>query len=86
LLKFNKAKKYCILTTHNGKFLQGLPPMEMYREGRNSQNFLGKFVRFFVTLGLKILIFFRLKVLFEADFIKKCVNYCINHRVPIFYE
>ncbi len=35
----------------------------------NSQNFLGKFVRFFVTLGLKILRFFMLKVLFEADII-----------------
>jgi len=38
--------------------------------GENSQNFLGKFVRFFVTLGLKILRLFRLKVLFEADIIK----------------
>jgi len=36
----------------------------------NSQNFLGKFVRFFLTLGLKILRLFRLKVLFEADIIK----------------
>jgi len=36
----------------------------------NSQNFLGKFVRFFVTLGLKILRLFRLTVLFEADIIK----------------
>jgi len=36
----------------------------------NSQNFLGKFVRFLITLGLKILILFRLKVLFEADIIK----------------
>jgi len=36
----------------------------------DSQNFFCKFVRFFVTLGLKILIFFRLKVLLEADIIK----------------
>jgi len=36
----------------------------------DSQNFLGKFVRFFVTLGLKILTLFRIKVLFEADIIK----------------
>jgi len=38
--------------------------------GGDSQNFLGKFVRFFVTLGLKILRLFILKVLFEADIIK----------------
>jgi hypothetical protein len=31
---------------------------------------LSKFVIFFVTLGLKILRVFRLKVLFEADIIK----------------
>jgi len=35
--------------------------------GGDSQNFLCKFVRFFVTLGLKILRLFMLKVLFEAD-------------------
>jgi hypothetical protein len=34
---------------------------------RNSQNFLGKFVRFFVILGLKILRLKGLKVVFEAD-------------------
>jgi len=39
-------------------------------QGGNLQNFLGKFVRFFETLGLKILRLFRLKVLFEADIIK----------------
>jgi len=33
-------------------------------QGGNSQNFLRKFVRFFVTLGLKILRLNRLKVLF----------------------
>jgi hypothetical protein len=38
--------------------------------GWDSQNFLGKFVRFFVTLGLKILRLFRLKVLFIVDIIK----------------
>jgi len=38
--------------------------------GGNSQNFLWKFVRFFLTLGLKILRLFGLKVLFEADIIK----------------
>jgi len=38
--------------------------------GGNPQNFLPKFVRFFLTLGLKIWTLFRLKVLFEADIIK----------------
>jgi hypothetical protein len=37
---------------------------------RDSQNFLCKFVRLFVTLGHKILRLFRLKVFFEADIIK----------------
>jgi len=37
--------------------------------GGDSQNFLQKVVRFFVTLGLKILLLFRLKALFEADII-----------------
>jgi len=35
--------------------------------GRNSQNYLGKFLRFFITLGLKILRLLRLKVVFEVD-------------------
>ncbi len=35
--------------------------------GRNSQNFLRKFVRFFVTLDLKILRLKSRKVVFEAD-------------------
>jgi len=38
--------------------------------GGNSQNFLHKFVRFFVTLGPKILRLLGLKVIFEADIIK----------------
>jgi len=38
------------------------------KQGWDSQNFLGKFVRFFVTLALKNLRLFRLKVLFEADY------------------
>jgi len=38
--------------------------------GEASQNFLQKFVRFFVTLGLKILRLLRLKVVFEAKIIK----------------
>jgi len=39
--------------------------------GGNSQNFLLKFIRFFVTLGLKILRLFRFKVVFEANVIKR---------------
>jgi len=39
-------------------------------QGGNSQNFLRKFVNFSLTLSLKILRLFRLKVLFEADLIK----------------
>ncbi len=39
--------------------------------GGDSQNFLHNFVRFFVTLGLKILRLFRLKVLYEADIIER---------------
>ncbi len=38
--------------------------------GGDSQNVLRKFVRSFVTLGLKILRLSKLKVLFEADIIK----------------
>jgi len=49
----------------------------MLQQGGDSQNFLHKFVNFFVTLGLKILRLFSLKVLFEAAII----NYCINHKV-----
>ncbi len=39
--------------------------------GGNSQNFLGKFVRFFVTMGFKFLRLFRLKVLYVAFVITK---------------
>jgi hypothetical protein len=38
--------------------------------GGDSQNFLQKFVRFFITLSLKILRFFRPKIVFEANKIK----------------
>jgi len=41
-----------------------------YQDG-SSQNVLSKFVRFFVTLGLKILILLWLKVVFRADIIKR---------------
>jgi len=55
-------------------------------QGGNSQNFLGKFVRFFVTVGLKILRFFKLKVYFETDIkLKGDVNCCINYKLPIYY-
>ncbi len=39
-------------------------------QGGNSQNFLRKFVRFFVNLGLRILRLLSLKVVFDADIIK----------------
>jgi hypothetical protein len=40
-------------------------------QGGNSQNFLEANLKdFFVTLGLKFLRLFRLKVIFEADIIK----------------
>ncbi len=42
-----------------------------FHPGWDSQNFLSKFVRFVVTLGLKILRLLSLKVLFEADTIKR---------------
>jgi len=38
-------------------------------QGGNSQNFLSKFVRFFVTLGLKILRLLRQKIVFKYDII-----------------
>ena len=38
-------------------------------QGGNSQNFLRKIRKIFVTLGLKILGLIRLKVYFEADII-----------------
>jgi len=44
-------------------------PKTVDSQGGNSQNFLGKFVRFFVTFGLKILRLFRFKILFEANII-----------------
>ncbi len=39
----------------------------IHKLGADSQNFLGKFVRFFVILGLKNLILLWFKALFEAD-------------------
>jgi len=39
-------------------------------QGGDSQNFLRKFARLFVTLGLKILKVLSLKVVFDADIIK----------------
>jgi len=59
------------LTYVNSKSTHGLlhgPPVK--NQDGDSQNFLRKFVRFCVTLGLKILRLFRLKVVFEPDIIK----------------
>jgi len=44
----------------------GTDNTELKLQGGDSQNLL----RFFITLGLKVLRLFRLKVLFEADIIK----------------
>jgi len=64
-LKFN-AISSDNLTTFETVYYNGL----LRSQGGNSQNFLSKFVRFFVTLGLKILRLQRLKVVFEVDVIK----------------
>jgi len=50
----------------------GMEEVKKFKDlGGNSQNFLLKFIRFFVTLGLKILRLFRFKVVFEANVIKR---------------
>jgi len=54
--------------------------------GQNSQNFLGKFVTFFVILGLKILRLLGLKYFLKQISLNNGVNYCIFYKVPIFYE
>jgi hypothetical protein len=63
-------QSFSLLTTNNGKERQYNEDRFLLHLGGDSQNFLFKFVRFFVSLGLKILRFFRLKVLFEAEIIK----------------
>jgi len=45
--------------------------MFVLSQGGNLQNFLSKFVRFFVALALKILRLLRLNAVFEADIIKR---------------
>jgi len=54
-------------------------------QGWNSQNFLSKFIRFFITLGLKILRLLRLKVVLKHLLLKGDINYCNNHKLPIFH-
>ncbi len=49
----NLRKIYLTLKLVATWFLRGLNGQVM--QGRDSQNFLGKFIRFSVTLGLKIL-------------------------------
>ncbi len=61
-------------------------PSQTNLQGGDSQNFLRKFVRFFVTLSLKILRFLGLNYILKQISLKGDVNYCINHIVPIFYE
>ncbi len=54
--------------------------------GWNSQNLIRKFVRFFVSLGLKCWDFLGYKYFLKQIWLKGDVNHCINHKVPIFYE
>ncbi len=54
--------------------------------GWNSQNLIRKFVRFFVSLGLKCWDYLSFKYFLKQIWLKGDVNYCINHKVPIFYE
>ncbi len=53
------------------KFSKAVMYYQFILLGGNSQNFLSKFLRLFVTLGLKILRLLRLKVVFEVDINKK---------------
>jgi hypothetical protein len=52
-------------------FRQGVLIKTINNQSGDSQNILQKFVRFFLTLSLEILILLRLKVVFEADIIKR---------------
>ncbi len=54
--------------------------------GGNSQNFLQKFVIFFVTFGLQSWDYLGLKYVLRQISLKGDVNYCINHKVPFFYD
>ena len=47
-----------------------LQKQSFFLQGGNSQNFLRQILNIFVTLGLNILRFLRLKVVFKADIIK----------------
>jgi len=54
--------------------------------GGNSQNFLGKFIRFFLLWALKSWDYLGLKYFLKQISLKGDVYYCINHKEPIFYE
>jgi len=72
---------------HSSSCLQVRPEVEEQKNmGGNSQNFLSKFVRFFLTLGPKFLRLKWLKVVFKQTSIKVNVNYCINQRFSTFFK
>jgi len=54
--------------------------------GKNSQNFLGKFLTFFITLVLKSWDNLGSKYFLKQISLKGDLIYCINNKVPISYE
>ena len=66
---------------HNLSKLLEEPRVEIHKI-----NFLMRNLKFFITLGLKILILLGLKEVFETDILNVSVNYNENHKVPNFYE
>ncbi len=59
---------------------------ENYAQGLYSQNFLKQILKNFVTLGLKILRFYRPKVYFQSKYQKMVdVFSCKSKKIPIFY-
>jgi len=84
LLQIKSATKtlICLLhyfTVHGSKYKILCKNIFLIKAlSRNSQNFLRKFLIFFVTLGLKILRLYWVKVVFEADMKKVYVSYCKN--------
>ncbi len=54
-------------------------------QGGYSQNFLRKFVKISVTLGLNILRFYRSKVFSKQILVEVDVIYYKGNKIPIFY-
>jgi len=68
--KMNFVQKNCTYNVDEIDTCRRFSYVFVWLQGGDSQNFLHKFVRFFVTSDLKILRLIRLKVLLEADIIK----------------